>query len=135
MDEGVLGVRLYPFDHVTPLTEGILTIAGLTRSPETVRTNSKKNEIFLRVLPTSLQYGRKIPKKMGGCGLLVLGSFDPERDCFGSRERVSACVHVRRVAGEGEGDLSDEGLSLVECAEGVGDGDVYGLSGSYENWA
>src|SRR5437899_10884183 len=132
----VFGVILYPFDHVTPLTEGILKIVGLMRSPEAVRTNSKKSEIFLLVLPTRFAIWEKdFPKKVGSYGLLVLGSSDPERDCFGSCECVSACVHVGRVAGEGEGDLPDGGQSLVERAEGVENADVYGLSGSYQNGA
>ena len=67
--------------------------------------------------------------------MLVLGSLDPERNGLGGCDCVSACVHIGGVACEAEGDLSDGGLSLVELAEGVGDADVYGLSGSYQNGA
>src|SRR5437867_10702948 len=125
-----------PLDQVTPLTDGIRMMVGLTRNPEIVRASSRKSEVFLRILPTTLECRRRISqRKMGIYGLLVLGSLDPERDGFGSSNCVGGCVHIGRVAGEGEGDLPDGCLSLVECAEGVEDADEYGLSRSYQNGA
>ena len=61
-----VGVIATPLDHVTPLTEGMLMMVWLRKTPETVRNSSRQREIFLHILSTTLACRRKIPEEKWG---------------------------------------------------------------------